>query len=130
HHSLWAALSSGRVWLLGMIDLSLMMSTYAISFWLPTIIREAGVKSTADIGLLTAIPNAFAIAALLLCGISSDRRRERRWHIVVPFLVSGAALAVAATGSHGTLATVLLFSLINAGAAAAMPVVWALPSTF
>jgi hypothetical protein len=49
---------------------------------------------------------------------------------VVPFLVATVALALAASGSHGTLATVVLFSLVNAGAAAAMPVVWSLPSTF
>ena len=130
HHSLWAALSSGRVWLLGMIDLSLMMSTYAISFWLPTIIREAGVKSPADIGLLTAIPNAFAIAALLLCGISSDRHRERRWHIVLPALAGAAAMAMSTLYTGHVLATVLLFSLATAGIMAAFPVFWCLPATF
>jgi sugar phosphate permease len=123
-------ISSGRVWLLGMIDLSLMMSTYAISFWLPTIIRDAGVKSTADIGLLTAIPNAFAIAALLLCGISSDRRRERRWHIVLPALAGAAAMALSTLYTGHVFATVLLFSLATAGIMAAFPVFWCLPATF
>ncbi|MBR7513044.1 hypothetical protein KC219_23080, partial [Mycobacterium tuberculosis] len=88
------------------------------------------VKDAYHIGWLMVIPNAAAVLATLSCGASSDHARERRWHIVVPFVVSAVALAIAASSSHGTFGTVLLFSLINAGAAAAMPVVWALPSTF
>jgi predicted MFS family arabinose efflux permease len=76
------------------------------------------------------VPNAIAVLATLYCGSSSDRMRERRWHIVVPFVVAALALVIAASGNQSTLMTVVLFSLINAGAAAAMPVVWSLPSTF
>ena len=130
HHSLWAALSSGRVWLLGLIDLSLMMSTYAISFWLPTIIREAGVKDTLDIGLLTAIPNGLAIGALILNGISSDRKRERRWHIVIPAAIGAVAIGLSTLVTSSPGLTVLLFSIATAGITATYPVFWCLPATF
>lgn len=130
HHSLWAALTNGRVWLLGLIDLSLMMSTYAISFWLPTIIREAGVKNAFDIGLLTAIPNALAIGALLVNGISSDRRRERRWHIIVPAAIGAFAMGLSTLFTNSVGLTVLLFAIATAGITATYPVFWCLPATF
>jgi len=130
HHSLWAALSSGRVWLLGVIDMFLMMSTYAIGFWLPTLIREAGVRSTVDIGMLTAIPHAFAILALILNGISSDRHRERRWHIVVPMLIGALGLSLTTLYTTNITATIVLFTIANVGILATFPVFWCLPSTF
>ncbi|WP_261539533.1 MFS transporter [Burkholderia multivorans] len=129
-HALGRAFSDPKVWALGLIDLCVLLGLYAVSFWLPTILRDTGVKDAYHIGWLMVIPNAAAVLATLYCGASSDRARERRWHIVVPFVVSAVALTIAATSSHGTVGTVVLFSLINAGAAAAMPVVWALPSTF
>ncbi|MGU4701495.1 MFS transporter [Burkholderia cepacia] len=129
-HNLGAAFSDPKVWTLGLIDLCVLLGLYSISFWLPSILRDTGVKDALHIGWLMAIPNAAAVLSTLYCGASSDRMRERRWHIVVPFTVSAVALAIAASASHGTMMTVLLFSLINAGAAAAMPVVWSLPPTF
>jgi predicted MFS family arabinose efflux permease len=67
---------------------------------------------------------------MLWCGHSSDRARERRWHMAVPCLVAGCGLFVTALTPHTTLATVVLFSIINAGAAATIPVIWTLPPTF
>jgi sugar phosphate permease len=130
HHSLWAALSSGRVWLLGLIDLSLMMSVYAISFWLPTIMRDAGVRDTLHIGLLTAIPNALAILALLMNGASSDRLRERRWHIVVPAFIGATGMALSTLFSDNIALTITMFALATAGITATFPVFWCLPTTF
>jgi MFS family permease len=129
-HSLAGAFVDFKVWALGLIDLCVLLGLYATSFWLPSILRDTGVKDTYHIGWLMAVPNAIAVLATLYCGSSSDRMRERRWHIVVPFVVAALALVIAASGNQSTLMTVVLFSLINAGAAAAMPVVWSLPSTF
>jgi len=130
HHSLLAALTSGRVWLLGAIDLSLMMSVYAISFWLPTMIREAGVRDTMHIGVLTAIPNALALVALLMNGSSSDRHRERRWHIVVPAFLGAIGMAMSTLFTDNIALTVTMFALATAGITATFPVFWCLPATF
>jgi MFS family permease len=129
-HKLSDAFTNPKVWSLGLIDLCVLLGLYAVSFWLPTILRDTGVTDAYHIGWLMVIPNAAAVAGTLICGSSSDRARERRWHIVVPFAVAAAALVAAGATSPSTAMTVLLFSLVNAGAAAAMPVVWALPSTF
>lgn len=130
HHSLWAALSNGRVWLLGLIDLSLMMSVYAISFWLPTIVREAGVRDAFHIGLLTAIPNALAILALLMNGASSDKHRERRWHIAVPAFIGAVGMGLSTLFTDNVALTVTMFALATAGITATFPVFWCLPATF
>jgi nitrate/nitrite transporter NarK len=80
--------------------------------------------------MLTAIPNALAVIMMLVTGASSDKHRERRWHIVVPFACTAFGLIASTFFSGSTAITVILLSIANAGVAAAMPVVWALPSTF
>jgi MFS family permease len=129
-HRLRDAFTDPKVWALGLIDLCVLLGTYAISFWMPTIIRDSGVKSALEIGMLTAIPNALAVVMMLVTGASSDKYRERRWHIVVPFACTAFGLIASTFFSGNTAITVILLSIANAGVAAAMPVVWALPSTF
>lgn len=129
-HALGAAFTDPRVWMLGAIDLCVLLGLYATGFWLPTFLRDAGVHDTLTIGWMMALPNAAAVLATLYNGARSDRRRERRWHIALPLLVSGAAFFACPFFAHDALSTLLLFSVINLGAAAAMPVIWALPPTF
>ncbi|CAG2142672.1 MFS transporter [Cupriavidus numazuensis] len=129
-HSLRAVFADHRVWMLGLIDMCLLMGTYSISFWLPTIIRDSGVQSPLDIGLLTAIPNAAAVAAMLINGAHSDRQRERRWHIVVPVLIGAVGMVASTWFSHDTVLTVALMTVASAGISAGFPVFWCLPATF
>jgi len=119
-----------RLWILGLIDACIMIGVYATSFWLPSILHDTGVHDPFLIGLWMVLPNAAAVFSMLWCGRSSDRSRERRWHMAIPCLVAGCGLFVTALTPHTTLTTVVLFSLINAGAAATIPVIWTLPPTF
>ncbi|BAO88994.1 major facilitator superfamily MFS_1 [Caballeronia cordobensis] len=119
-----------RLWTLGLVDVCIMIGVYATSFWLPSILHDTGVRDPFEIGLWMAVPNAAAVVSMLVCGRSSDRLRERRWHMAVPCLVAGIGLFLVAATSQTTLSTVFLFSLINAGAAATIPVIWTLPPTF
>ncbi|PLV62695.1 MFS transporter [Erwinia sp. B116] len=119
-----------RVLMLGGIDFSILLSAYAIGFWLPTLIKNAGVSDIGLIGWLTAIPGLAAVLAMLLIGYSSDRLRERRWHIIVPFIVAATALAASTFFSGSVAVTVLLFAVAQAMVIGAVPVFFSLPATF
>ena len=119
-----------KVWMLGGIDFSILLSAYAMAFWMPTFIRNAGVADNFHIGVLTALPSAAALIGMLMIGASSDRRRERRWHIIVPFLIGAAAMAATTFFSHNVFATVLLFAIASAAIIGAVPVFFSLPATF
>nr|WP_314872388.1 MFS transporter [uncultured Pseudomonas sp.] len=119
-----------KVWMLGGIDFSILLSAYAMGFWMPTFIRDAGVSDTFHIGLLTAIPSLAALIGMLMIGASSDRHRERRWHIIVPFIVGAIAMASSTLFSHNLLMTVLLFAIASAAIIGAVPVFFSLPATF
>ena len=119
-----------KVWMLGGIDFSILLSAYAMGFWMPTFIRNAGIIDTFHIGVLTALPSIAALLGMLLIGASSDKHRERRWHIIVPFLVGAAAMASAPFFVHNVVATVALFAIASAAIIGAVPVFFSLPATF
>ena len=119
-----------KVWMLGGIDFAILLSAYAMGFWMPTFIRQAGVADASDIGLLTALPSIAAVFGMLALGASSDRFRERRWRIILPFWTGAAAMAASTAFTDNVVVTVLLFSIAQAAIIGAVPVFFSLPATF
>src|SRR3984957_11612901 len=124
------AFTNGHVWLLGLIYFCVASGIYIISFWLPTIIKGSGVADPLQIGLLTAIPYIAAIVAMLLVNMDADRTRERRWHVIVPALVTALGLAVTAFSGTHTLFAMIGLVLAAAGASSAQSAFWTLPAAF
>ena len=92
----WKTLGTGRVWLLAMVYLTVNIAGYGIMLWLPKLIHSLAVSNTLVIGGLAAIPYVAAAVAMVLVGMHSDKSNERRWHLVAPAFVGGAAVVVAA----------------------------------
>ena len=129
HHSAGAFLSDRRLWLLTAIYFCIVMGQYGITFWLPAIVRNAGVTGSGMVGLLSAIPYAVALACLPLIGRSSDRTKARRLHCGVPMLVAAAAL-FALPFTDGVGIALVLLSAAAAGAIGCTSQFWTLPTAF
>jgi nitrate/nitrite transporter NarK len=129
HHSIGAFLGDRRLWLLTAIYFCIVMGQYGITFWLPTIVKNAGVTSVVAVGMLSAIPYMVALIALPFVGKSSDRTKARRLHCAVPMLVAAAAL-FALPFSGGVATAIALLSLAAAGTISATSQFWALPTAF
>jgi MFS family permease len=130
HSHLSAAFRTGRVWLLGLIYFCIASGIYIISFWLPTIIKQTGVADPFQIGLLTAVPYIAAIVAMITLNTSADRLRERRWHTLVPCMVTALGLAMTAMAGGNTLYAMAGLILATAGASSAQASFWTLPASF
>lgn len=104
------------------------MATYAMAFWLPTIIRATGVKSFLEIGLLSAIPFGIAAVCMTLVARHSDCKRERRLHIAFSALVGAFGLAFSAYHAGSTALALAGLSLAAAGMLSATAVFWCLPT--
>jgi MFS family permease len=105
------------------------MGSYAVGFWQPTIIRQTGVKDAFAIGLLTTIPYAVALVALVLTGRHSDRTRERRWHAIFPCLATAAGFVLCNQAGSNTALAILGLVLAAAGVITAVAMFWALPTS-
>lgn len=127
---LGAVLTSPRVWLMSLIYFSFVVGLYGVSFWLPTIIKATGVTDAFVIGLLSAIPFAAAVVAMLLVARSADRRRERRWHVALPALAGAIGLVLSVTWAHQTGLAMVALTLATAGIITSLPLFWSLPTAF
>jgi len=125
-HGTWHALCNPRVWALGFIYCGIVAANYGVSFFLPQIVRAFGVSMTA-VGILSALPFAAGALGLLWWGARSDRKRERRWHLLIPGIVAVIALSVAAFTDNPPFRLAALI-VAGFGAFANLPVFWTLPS--
>jgi D-galactonate transporter len=127
-HSLASVFGNGKVWLMAAIYFCCMMGLYGVSFYLPTLIKAAGVKDPLDVGLLTAIPYGCAVVAMLLNARSADRTRERRWHFAVASALGGLGMLLSTIYGSNVVIAMAALSLGTAGLLATMPVFWTYPS--
>ncbi|APG88849.1 tartrate transporter TtuB (plasmid) [Sinorhizobium americanum CCGM7] len=128
-HSIAATLTDRRVWLMCLIYFCFVLGQYGLNFWMPTLVKATGVTGNLNIGLISAIPYICTFIAMLALGRSSDRLRERRWHLVVPAVIAAGGFVAATTATSTPLAIVCL-SLAAAGAISCAPLFWSLPTAF
>jgi D-galactonate transporter len=112
-HSAGAAFKNGRVWVLCAGYFGIIMGLYGISFWLPTLVKASGVSSSLDVGLLTMIPYGVAAIAMVMIGRSSDKTKERRWHVAVPAIVGAAGLVISTFVPHQPVFAVGIFGALS-----------------
>jgi D-galactonate transporter len=129
-HNASGAFKSSKVWVLCACYFGIIMGLYGISFWLPSLIKASGVTDELNIGLLTMIPYGFAAVAMVMIGRSSDRTKERRWHVAVPAVIGAAGLVVSTFVPHQTALAVLALTFATAGILGALCQFWSIPPAF
>lgn len=126
-HRFADALANPSVWLLAITNFALLGGIYGITFWLPQIVKDLGVTNVFFNGLVTSIPFVVAIVAMIMVGRSSDRTRERRWHIIVCAIVGALGLVGGAALTGVPVLALASISLALGGALASITILWALP---
>ncbi|ANJ55250.1 MFS transporter permease [Pseudomonas silesiensis] len=129
HASVGEFIRDRRLWLLAAIYFCVVMGQYAITFWLPTLVRNAGVSDPMQIGVLTSLPYLCAIVAMLYAGRSGDKHRERRWHLIIPMFAGAIGLTLAAMMGGNVTLSILSLCLAASGILSATSMFWMLPTT-
>ncbi len=97
-HSFWKVLLSPQLWLLSLVYFAVSTTMYGVTLWLPTVIRALSGLSYFWTGVVAVIPFIVTTAAMVLIGMHSDRKNERRWHTAVPAFAAAVGLLVAGYG--------------------------------
>jgi MFS family permease len=122
-----ASPTGGWIWLMAFIYFCFVLGQYGLTFWMPTLVKAAGVVGNFHIGLVSALPFVFTLIVMNLLGRSADRRRERRWHLAIPALVSAAGFVVSGM-SHNPIVAIGALCFAAAGAISCAPLFWSLPT--
>ncbi|MDN8362959.1 MFS transporter [Acinetobacter baumannii] len=130
HASVKEFIADKRLWLLAGIYFCVVMGQYAITFWLPTLIRNSGISDNWHIGLLTSLPYMCAIVVMILAGRSGDHFQERRWHLIIPLCAGALALTFATLFASNLTLSLICLCIAASGVLTASSLFWMLPTNF
>ena len=126
--TLMRALGDPRVVALSMIYLMSVTANYGIVFFMPQIIKGIGLSNMMT-GLVSSVPYIIGTIGLIAWGWSSDRNKERRWHLIVASTLGAVGLAFA--GWSGASYWALLgMSAATVGIYGSRAAFWPMPSIF
>ncbi len=114
--------------ILGLAYLSILITLYGYSFWLPQLIQSLGAFAPRRIGLLVSIPNVCAVLFMYRWGRYADHSAKRRWHTALPLLAAAAGFVVSAYSSDAAWAT-FGFTIVAVGIYCSLPVFWSLATS-
>ncbi len=93
-HDVGRALLDPRVVQIGLVFLCMLDANYAYTFSAPAILQKLTGFSTTNVGFLIAGMGLLGALGMVLNALHSDRKRERSWHVIVPFLIIAAVYTV------------------------------------
>lgn len=131
HQHFLGALKDRKVWFIVLAYCLTIMSTGNVTnIWAPSIIRDSGITSLSQLGLLSALPYVIAVGVMLLVCRHSDQQQERRWHFTVPGLLAALAMLILPQCLSSPTATVATMILMTTGYLSATAVFWTIPTYY
>src|SRR6185437_14171548 len=126
--TLMRALGDPRVVALSLIYLMSVTANYGIVFFMPQIVKGIGLTNMMT-GIVSSVPYIIGTIGLVAWGWSSDRHRERRWHLIVASTLGALGLAFAAW-SGASYWALLGMSAATIGIYGSRAAFWPMPSIF
>jgi MFS family permease len=131
HHNFLPSLKDYKVWVLALMYFSEVVGFYGVTFFLPQLVKEMGVTSEFNNGLVSAIPWIFAAIAMVWNGQHSDKTMERRWHVAIPALIAAVGLVITGlAGKDHIIISMIALTMTCAGCLSVVSCFWSLPTAF
>jgi MFS family permease len=126
--SIASVFASLRMWALALAYMSGTVALYAVTFWMPTLVQQAGIAKDAyfEIGLLTAIPWGIMAISQIGWAWHSDRTGERRWHSFLGYCIAAIGLWSLAYFSDSQAAGIVSLTLVTTGLGFSIVTFWPL----
>ncbi|XOD00233.1 MFS transporter [Burkholderia sp. 22PA0099] len=129
HHAFSAALKDPRAYAMAFSYFCLICGIYTVSFWLPTMLKAAGVSNTV-LGWYAAVPYLAVLLLVPWLARHSDRTRERRLHSALPVLAGAALVLLAPLVEHSVAGTLAVMSAAAVCIYLGYAVFWSIPTGY
>ena len=117
-----------RLYVLGMMAAALVSGIGGLAFWLPAILRQAGVENVTTLGFLAGLPYLIALVAQQWVAHHSDKVGERRWHVAICAIICGTSWLLLPFFSDQPLWSLLFLTSACVGAFGATGPFWSMPA--
>jgi MFS family permease len=129
HHKFGAALKDPRAYGMAFSFFCLICGIYTINFWLPTMLKTAGVSGAA-IGWYAAIPYLATLVLVPVLARHSDRTGERRLYSALPAIACAALVLVASKLEHNLAGMLVSMTAATVCVYLGYVVFWSLPTGY
>lgn len=117
------------LWLLSAIYLLLVIGIYGVNFWMPTIVKETGIKSLLDVGFVTAIPYVIGMTIMVLVTRRAERLNKRHSYAGWCAAIAGLGLTASAMFHQSLVVTVITMAIAIGAAMSANALFWSFPGS-
>lgn len=107
---------------------AIQLTIYAVTFWLPSIIREQGGLSDLDVGLLNSVPWLVSIVGMVVAARAAERWPYQQAWVAVALGVAASGMVVATTGGPLLAYAAICFAALGFKSAASL--FWPLPQGY
>jgi sugar phosphate permease len=121
------ALRNPKTYVLALVYFAFYSTQSVILLWMPTLLRNAGVRDLGEIGWRTSLIFAVGAIGMTTVGWSSDRSQERRWHLVAAGAVASGALCLLPIAARSPFGTTALLAVAAAAVFAFLSLFWTVP---
>jgi MFS family permease len=122
-----AVLRRSSAWIFSLTYFCLTIGFWAITYFLPTIVKEQFKVSTVAAGFISAIPWLVSAVIMLFVSRSITRTGERKWHMTLVLLAGAVGLVVGALAANPFVA-IAGVSITAAGFFGALSAFWTMPA--
>ncbi|WP_233859122.1 MFS transporter [Paraburkholderia sp. HD33-4] len=130
HGRLTAALADPKTYVLAFVYFCCACAVYTLTFWLPTMIKGLGIAPIATIGWYTAVPYIFGALGVLFISRSSDRFKERRWHVGGTLVLGAVVLASTSFAGTAVVPVMVLLCVASFFIFGGGSLFWSIPPTY
>ncbi|MGS0897584.1 MFS transporter [Burkholderia stagnalis] len=109
---------------------TVMCGGYAVVFWMPMMIKGFGANDIMSVGLYSMIPYAITAITMVLWSRHSDKAMERHWHFALAVFLGAAGFCLITMSKGSFPLAMLALTITAASSISALPVFWAIPSTY
>ncbi len=126
----WAAFTDPIVLWLILAYFFWMAGFYGLTMWVPSVIKSfAGRGQSGLVGWLSAIPFFFALIAMVVNSVWSDRRMKRQMHVSIPLILGALGLIGGQLVGHWPLMQMVFLLVAAIGVYGPYGPFWAVPSS-
>lgn len=125
----WSAFTNPKVIWLIVAYFFWMAGFYGFTMWVPSVIKGFSAHGQSElVGWLSAIPFVFALVAMVVNSMWSDRRMKRQMHVAVPLIVGAVGLIAGQFVGHWPVMQMVFLVIAAIGVYGPYGPFWAVPS--
>lgn len=122
------ALRNPRIYILALIYFAFYSTQSILLLWVPTLLRNAGARDLGEIGWRTSLIFMAGAIGMAVIGWSSDRKLERRWHLIGCGAVASAAFFMLPLCAGSPDGTNLILATASVTIFAYLALFWTVPT--